>query len=49
MKILAICRISTVNQDERSLADQEAAYRSWVANHTELPFDMDVIASRGQR
>ena len=47
LKILAICRISTLNQDERSLGDQEAAYREWVANHTHLPFDMEVIASQG--
>jgi DNA invertase Pin-like site-specific DNA recombinase len=47
LKIIAICRISTVNQDERSLSDQEAVYRKWVANHTNLPFDMEVSASQG--
>jgi hypothetical protein len=47
LKTLAICRISTVNQDERSLADQEAVYRERIAQHTDLPFGMDVIASQG--
>ena len=47
LKILAVCRISTLNQDERSLADQEASYRAWIAQHTDLPFDITVIASQG--
>ena len=47
LKILAVCRISTLHQDERSLADQEASYRSWVAAHTDTPYDMIVLASQG--
>lgn len=47
LKVLAICRISTLKQDERSLADQEALYRHWLEEHTDLPYDMTVIASQG--
>lgn len=47
LKVLAICRISTVNQDEKSLEDQEASYREWITRHTDLPFDLTVIASQG--
>jgi DNA invertase Pin-like site-specific DNA recombinase len=47
LKILAVCRISTLNQDERSLEDQEALYRNWLTRHTDLPFDITVIASQG--
>lgn len=45
--VLAICRISTTKQDERSLADQEALYRSYLAQHTDLPFQLTVIAGHG--
>jgi DNA invertase Pin-like site-specific DNA recombinase len=45
--VLAICRISTTKQDERSLADQEALYRSYLAQHTDLPFQLTVIAGQG--
>ena len=34
-------------QDERSLDDQEAMHREWVAQHTTLPFENDVIAGTG--
>lgn len=47
LRVLAICRISTVNQDERSLEDQEAYYRGWLTKYFDRPFDMEVIASRG--
>jgi len=47
LKILAVCRISTVHQDERSLADQEASYRDWIERHTDLPYEMVVISSQG--
>jgi site-specific DNA recombinase len=47
LKVLAVCRISTVHQDERSLDDQQAMYRSWLGANTQLPFDMTVVASQG--
>jgi DNA invertase Pin-like site-specific DNA recombinase len=47
LEILAVCRISTLQQDERSLEDQEAAYREWIACHADLPYDITVIASQG--
>jgi hypothetical protein len=47
LKVLATCRISGDNQDVKSLADQEALYRRWLVEHTELTYEMDVIAGRG--
>jgi len=47
LEVLAICRISTAHQDERSLADQEASYRVWLDRHTDLPYELTVIASQG--
>ncbi|QGJ68647.1 Recombinase [Planctomycetales bacterium 10988] len=47
LKVLAICRISTIHQDARSLEDQETMYRHWLTKHTSLPFRMEVIASQG--
>jgi hypothetical protein len=47
LQVLAICRISTLNQDERSLADQEALYRHWLTQHSDLPVKVEVIAGRG--
>jgi len=47
LKILAICRISGPNQDIKSLDDQEAAYRHWIEQHTDLPFDVTTLAGRG--
>ena len=47
LRVLLICRISSVNQDERSLQDQEALYRRWIADHTDLPTDMVVVSSQG--
>jgi len=47
LHVLAICRISTVNQDHRSLADQEASYRAWLDAHTDIPYEMEVVASQG--
>lgn len=47
LKVLATCRISGDNQDAKSLADQEALYRRWLKEHTELPYDMEVLAGRG--
>jgi hypothetical protein len=47
LKVLAICRISTLNQDQRSLDDQEASYRGWVAEHTRLPCELTPLKSQG--
>ena len=47
LQVLAICRISTIHQDERSLADQEASHRKWLTEHTDFPFEVRVLASRG--
>ncbi len=47
LKVLAVCRISTVHQDEKSLEDQEALYRRWLSDHTELPHQITVLTSRG--
>ena len=47
LEVLAICRISTIHQDKRSLADQEASYREWLAQHTDLPVEMHVVSSQG--
>ena len=47
LQILAICRISTVNQDEKSLGDQEASYRAWLDGSTDTPYELRVISSRG--
>jgi len=33
LKVLGIARISTEHQDVLSLADQEALYRRWLAEH----------------
>lgn len=45
--VLGIARISTDHQDEKSLADQEALYRSWLEEHVSVPFRLQMIASRG--
>jgi DNA invertase Pin-like site-specific DNA recombinase len=47
LKILCIARISTVHQDERSLADQEAELRAYVKRVYDGPTEWTVIASRG--
>jgi DNA invertase Pin-like site-specific DNA recombinase len=47
LKVLGIARISTEHQDVLSLEDQEALYRRWLADHTELPFGLTMIAGRG--
>ena len=47
LEALAICRISTAKQDERSLGDQEALYREYLERHTDLPFRLTVIAGQG--
>jgi site-specific DNA recombinase len=47
LKVLATCRISGDNQDAKSLNDQEALYRRWLAEHTDFPYHMEVLAGRG--
>src|SRR5437899_1547892 len=46
LEVLAICRISGQHQDAKRLADQEALYRRWLGEHTDLPHEVTVIASR---
>ena len=47
LRVLAVCRISTINQDEKSLDDQEASYRKWLDANTDLPYELIVISSQG--
>jgi hypothetical protein len=47
LRVLAICRISTVSQDEKSLADQEALYRRWLDQHANCAYEVNVLASQG--
>ncbi|HWB53923.1 MAG TPA: recombinase family protein [Tepidisphaeraceae bacterium] len=47
LQVLAICRISTLNQDEQSLEDQEAMYRKWIAGHYAGKVDFHVIKTQG--
>src|SRR3954453_4280986 len=47
LKVLAIARISTDNQDQQSLADQEAMHRRWVRDHFAGPAEFKVFATRG--
>jgi hypothetical protein len=45
--VVGVARISGKNQDELSLTDQEALYRSWLKQCTRGPFTLITIASRG--
>lgn len=47
IRVLGIARISTLNQDERSLADQEALYRRWLDEHVGPGYHLEMIAGRG--
>jgi hypothetical protein len=47
LQVLGIGRISGENQDALSLEDQEALYRHWLGQHTDLPFTLTMIAGRG--
>lgn len=47
LKVVVICRISTLLQDPRSLADQEAHYRRWLSENVDIPWTCEVIASQG--
>jgi DNA invertase Pin-like site-specific DNA recombinase len=45
--VLGVARISTLNQDERSLADQEALLRRWLEQHYGGPFELRMVATQG--
>src|SRR4051812_18522039 len=47
LRVLAVCRISGPNQDAKSLGDQEAFLRRYVADHYDGPTDREVFATRG--
>ena len=50
LEILVACRVSDPRpgkQDERSLDDQEVEHREWVKVHTDLPFNITVVAGSG--
>lgn len=47
LNVLGIARISTEHQDALSLKDQEALYQRWLAQHTDCPFTLAMIAGRG--
>ena len=45
--VLAVCRISTDNQNEMSLEDQLAFYHEWLRANLDGEYDIHVISSRG--
>lgn len=50
LEVIMVCRVSDPRpgkQDERSLTDQEAKHREWLAQYTELPVKVTVIAGSG--
>ncbi len=47
LRVLGSARISGVNQDERSLADQEALLRRFLDARLAGPYDLEMIAARG--
>ena len=47
LKVLGIARISTEHQDLLSLEDQEALYRRWLAEHTDLDYDLRMVSGCG--
>jgi DNA invertase Pin-like site-specific DNA recombinase len=46
LKVLGITRISTVHQDQRSLADQQALLERYVRDHYEGPVEWTIISSQ---
>lgn len=47
LRVLSACRVSDpTKQDVKSLADQAALYRDWIANHTELPTEFEVLEGK---
>lgn len=47
LRAVVVARISTDKQDEKSLADQEALIREWLANYYEGRFGVKVLATQG--
>lgn len=47
LRVLGIARISTINQDVRSLRDQEDLLRGWVAENWNQKVEFKCIATRG--
>jgi site-specific DNA recombinase len=47
LRIIAVCRISTPHQDKRSLDDQLAKLKQFVADHYDGPVEWTLIASQG--
>jgi site-specific DNA recombinase len=47
LRVISVVRISTDHQDERSLDDQRAMLERWLHDHTDAPFVLKIIASRG--
>src|SRR5260221_344972 len=47
LKVLGVARISTENQDERSLGDQHVLYQEFLSANTEMPFQLDMLSGKG--
>lgn len=47
LRVLGITRISTENQDIKSLDDQKALLKGWVAEHYDGPVDWTIIEGQG--
>ncbi len=47
LRVLGVARISTINQDQQSLADQEALHRRWVLQHYDGAAEFKIVATRG--
>jgi site-specific DNA recombinase len=47
LRIVAVCRISTPHQDKRSLDDQLAKLKQFVADHYDGPVEWTLISSQG--
>jgi DNA invertase Pin-like site-specific DNA recombinase len=47
LRVVTVCRISTGQQDERSLDDQLAKLKQFVADHFDGPVEWTAISSRG--
>lgn len=47
LRVVLVCRISTVHQNEQSLSDQENLLRKWLESVYQEPVAVSVIATRG--
>lgn len=47
LMVLSIARISTINQDRQSLADQQALHQQWLAERYSGPTHFDAVATQG--